>query len=215
LEHLAVTRWREDGTRDNRGSFCYIRELASGTVWSTAYQPTLKRPDHYEAIFSEGRAEFRRRDSLDGEEGEFETYTDIVVSPEDDIELRRTRITNRSRQRREIEVTSYSGGHLSAADELRSLQQPVRAGEILHERCAVLCSAGRSPPSRRQDAAPDGVHDAVSSAVSPRRIARVYGRTRSTASPRPWSAGRLSGTDGSVSILKCHCHRIVLEPGSQ
>ncbi len=64
---LAVTRWREDGTRDNWGSFCYVRELgggASGEAWSTAHQPTLKRAESYEAIFSEGRAEFRRRDAV-------------------------------------------------------------------------------------------------------------------------------------------------------
>ena len=60
---LAVTRWREDSTCDNWGTFCYIRDVASGEFWSTAYQPTLKRADNYEAIFSEGRAEFRRRDA--------------------------------------------------------------------------------------------------------------------------------------------------------
>src|SRR3546814_12723223 len=35
-------------------------------------------------------------------------HTEIVVSPEDDIELRRTRITNRSRVRRTLDVTSYA-----------------------------------------------------------------------------------------------------------
>ena len=38
---IAVTRWREDA-RDNWGSFCYLRDVTSGEVWSTAYQPTLK-----------------------------------------------------------------------------------------------------------------------------------------------------------------------------
>jgi hypothetical protein len=38
---LAVTRWREDTTRDAWGQFCYLRDLASGEVWSNAYQPTL------------------------------------------------------------------------------------------------------------------------------------------------------------------------------
>jgi cyclic beta-1,2-glucan synthetase len=64
--------------------------------------------ERYEAIFSEGRAEFRRRDAVASGAGDFETYTEIVVSPEDDIELRRVRISNRSRQRREIELTSYA-----------------------------------------------------------------------------------------------------------
>ena len=42
--------------------FCYLRDVASGAFWSTAHQPTGKRPQHYEAIFTESRAEFRRRD---------------------------------------------------------------------------------------------------------------------------------------------------------
>ena len=36
---LAVTRWREDATRDNWGSFIYLRDLRSGKVWSAGYQP--------------------------------------------------------------------------------------------------------------------------------------------------------------------------------
>src|SRR5438477_10741889 len=45
---LAVTRWRDDGTSDNWGTFCYLRDVASGERWSTAHQPTLKEADHYE-----------------------------------------------------------------------------------------------------------------------------------------------------------------------
>ena len=41
---LAVTRWREDATRDDWGSFCYLRDVGSGEVWSTAHQPTRRRP---------------------------------------------------------------------------------------------------------------------------------------------------------------------------
>jgi hypothetical protein len=88
---LAVTRWREDPTCDNWGTFCYLRDVTSREFWSTAYQPTLKRSKHFEAIFSEGRAEFRGRDH------DYDTHTEITVSPEDDIELRRVRITNRAK----------------------------------------------------------------------------------------------------------------------
>src|SRR4030067_926157 len=91
---IAVTRWSEDSTCDNWGTFCYLRDVTSGEIWSTAYQPTLNPSDHYEAIFSEGRAEFRCRDH------DFDTHTEIAVSPEDDIELLRGRITNRQRTRR-------------------------------------------------------------------------------------------------------------------
>ena len=41
---LAVTRWREDSTCDNWGTFCYIRDTASGDFWSTAHQPTRAAP---------------------------------------------------------------------------------------------------------------------------------------------------------------------------
>src|SRR5207237_3547763 len=55
---LSVTRWREDSTCDNWGSFCYLRGVTTGEFWSTAYQPTLKPSKRYEVIFSEGRVEF-------------------------------------------------------------------------------------------------------------------------------------------------------------
>ncbi|MEO8487023.1 MAG: glucoamylase family protein, partial [Betaproteobacteria bacterium] len=99
---LAITRWREDATCDAWGTFCYVRDVASGAWWSTAHLPAGRKAEHYEAIFSEGRAEFRRRDQG------LDLHTEIAVSPEDDIELRRTRIVNRSRTRRVVEFTSYA-----------------------------------------------------------------------------------------------------------
>jgi hypothetical protein len=66
--------------------------------WSTAHQPTLKEADSYEVIYSQGRAEFRRRDD------DIETHVEIGVSPEDEIELRRVSITNRGKMPRTIEV---------------------------------------------------------------------------------------------------------------
>lgn len=47
-KELAVTRWREDPTRDSWGAFVYIRDLASGNYWSAAYQPTLALPLFWE-----------------------------------------------------------------------------------------------------------------------------------------------------------------------
>ncbi|MCK9988977.1 MAG: cyclic beta-1,2-glucan synthetase, partial [Azoarcus sp.] len=140
---LAVTRWREDGTCDNWGSFCYLRDVASGAFWSTTHQPTRKRAEHFEAIFSEGRAEFRRRDGVADGDGQFETYTEIVVSPEDDIELRRVRITNRSRQRRVIDVTTYAEVVIApaAADAMHpAFSNLFVQTEIIPERHAILCT---------------------------------------------------------------------------
>jgi cellobiose phosphorylase len=101
-KNIAVTRWREDATCDNWGTFCYIRDVENNAFWSSAFQPALQQTNKYEAVFSQGRAEFRRTDFA------LETHTEIVVSPEDDIELRRIHITNRSRKKRTIEITSYA-----------------------------------------------------------------------------------------------------------
>ncbi|MEJ7673950.1 MAG: hypothetical protein WKF59_14940 [Chitinophagaceae bacterium] len=74
---LQITRWREDSTCDNWGTFCFIKDMEqdNNLFWSSAYQPSLKQGDNYEAVFSQGRAEFRRRDHS------LETHTEIVVSP--------------------------------------------------------------------------------------------------------------------------------------
>jgi cyclic beta-1,2-glucan synthetase len=37
---LAVTRWREDSTRDAWGTYVFLRDGHSGEVWSAAYQPS-------------------------------------------------------------------------------------------------------------------------------------------------------------------------------
>jgi hypothetical protein len=119
-----------------------------------AHQPTLQRPVRYEAIFSEARAEFRRRDR------DFESHIDIVVSPEDDIELRRLRITNRSRTRRTIDVTSYAEVVLAsaAADALHPVFSNLFVQtEIVPQRQAILCTRRpRRATSAALDVPPDG-----------------------------------------------------------
>jgi cyclic beta-1,2-glucan synthetase len=99
---IAVTRWREDATRDCWGSYIFLRDAQTGEVWSAGYQPSGVEPDTYEASFYEDRAEFIRRDRS------LTTTLEVVVSPEDDAEVRRVSITNLSGRTREIQVTSYA-----------------------------------------------------------------------------------------------------------
>ena len=220
---VAVTRWREDATCDNWGTFLYIRDVASGAFWSAAHQPTQKRPESYEAIFSEGRVEFRRRDAVvasDGTDaGKFDTHTEIVVSPEDDIELRRVRIVNRSRQRREIEVTSYAEVVIApaAADALHpAFSNLFVQSEILPERRAILCT--RRPRSHGEQAPwmlhLMAVHGAEVGEVS-YETDRLHfiGRSKSAAAPLAMSNPALSGSDGSVlDPIVAIRYRIVLDP---
>ncbi len=99
---LAVTRWREDVTCDAWGSYVFLRDMASGEVWSAGYQPSGAEPDRYEVAFSEGRAEVVRRD------GGLVTTLEVAVSSEDDGEVRRVSIANLGSRPREIELTSYA-----------------------------------------------------------------------------------------------------------
>ena len=211
---LAVTRWREDGTCDNWGTFCYIRDVTSGDFWSMAHQPTGKHPNHYEAIFTEARAEFRRRDN------DIESHAEIVVSPEDDIELRRLRITNRSRTRRMIDVTSYAEVALAppAADALHpAFSNLFVQTEIIAQRQAILCT--RRP--RSHDEQPPwmfhlmAIHGARSLDVSYETDRMAFiGRGSTTAAPRAMTdAGALSGSEGSVlDPIVAIRHRMTLDP---
>ena len=99
---LAVTRWREDVTCDDWGSYVYLRDSGSGTVWSAGFQPTGVVPDGYQVTFKEDRAEFVRRD------GTLTTTMEVLVSPEDAAEVRRISVSNSGTGVREIDITSYA-----------------------------------------------------------------------------------------------------------
>jgi len=199
---MAVTRWREDSTCDASGSFCYLRDVDSGAVWSTAHQPTRSAGGHYQAIFSEGRAEFRRRDHG------IETHTEIAVSPEDAIELKRVRIKNTSRATRQIEITSYAEVVLASAAS--DMQHPAFSKlfvqtELLPEAGALLCNRR---PRASNDASPwmlqllavHGVRGSKGGAVSHETDrARFIGRGGSLQAPLALrQRGPLSNTAGSV-----------------
>ena len=132
---LAVTRWREDATQDNWGTFIYVRDLDSQRYWSSAHQPTLRKADFYEAVFSQARAEYRRRDQS------IETHTEISVSPEDDVEIRRVTLTNLSARERHIELTSYAEVILAPQNAdlaHRSFSNLFVQTEILPDRNAII-----------------------------------------------------------------------------
>ncbi|MDP9053607.1 MAG: hypothetical protein M3N93_04805, partial [Acidobacteriota bacterium] len=96
-----ISRWRSDITLDPWGSFVYIRDRKSDDIWSTAHKPFAAGVGELLVRFSSDRAEIHRRVSG------IESVMDITVSSEDDVELRRIRITNRSLRARQLELTSY------------------------------------------------------------------------------------------------------------
>jgi cyclic beta-1,2-glucan synthetase len=199
---LAVTRWREDATADNWGTFVYLRDQDTGRYWSSAHQPTLSKADHYEAIFVQARAEYRRRDQS------IETHTEISVSPEDDVEIRRVTLTNHSSRSRHIEVTSYAEvvlAPLNADLAHRAFSNLFVQTEILPGRQAILCTrrprtSGEQVPWMFHLLAAPGAVTGEPSYETDR--ARFIGRGHTVANPQVLESSDgnsvLSNSDGSV-----------------
>jgi cyclic beta-1,2-glucan synthetase len=195
---LAVTRWREDGTTDPWGSFCFIRDVEMGEYWSTGHQPALKEASLYEAIFSQGRVEFRRRDN------EIETYTEIIVSPEDDIEVRRVQLTNRSKKKRTIEITSYS--EVVLASSASDASHPAFSNlfvqtEVVKGQHAIRCTRR----ARSHEEHPPWMFHLMklnnadaSAVVYETDRSKFIGRGRSIHKPIVMNGQPLSGSEGSV-----------------
>ena len=145
--NVAVTRWREDATRDAAGSFLYLRDAASGAVWSAGFQPSGVEPDEYSVHFHEDRAEFVRRDGL------LTTSLAVLVSEEDDAEVRRLSIANAGPRAREIEVTSYA--ELVLAPHAADASHPAFSKlfvqtEHLAESGALLATRRRRDPAEAE-----------------------------------------------------------------
>ena len=196
---LAVTRWREDATRDCWGTFVYLRDVATGEFWSAAYQPTLRATKGYEAIFTQARAEFRQRHAG------LEIHTEISVSPEDDVELRRITLTNHSARgaRHRTDQLRRSGARDPGGGRGASrLQQSLRANRIRAPSSAILCtrrarSEEEKPPWLLHLMVGQGGEQGEISCETDR--SRFVGRGGTLANPAAMqSVSPLSNTAGSV-----------------
>lgn len=213
---LAVTRWREDATCDDWGSYIYFRDIESDDVWSAGIAPTGVEPDHYAVTFSADRASFSRRD------GELSTILEVVVSAGDDAEVRRVTVTNSGSRSRDIEVTSYAevviapsatdAAHPAFAKLFVQTEYDTRPGAILATR------RRRSPDEPEIWAA----HHSVVEGASVGRPefetdrGRFLGRGRGVRNPAAVLDGRLlSGSTGSVlDPIFALRRRVRLAPGA-
>ncbi|MEP6618145.1 MAG: glucoamylase family protein [bacterium] len=212
---IDVYRWRADGTTDATGQWIYLRDLTSGEVWSAAHQPVRSVPSSYNASFAADRVVFERTD------GPIDTRTEIVVVPRERTEIRRVTVTNRSRVRRDIELTSYGEIVLttSAADRAHpAFQNLFVQTEWLPEQCAVLAS--RRPRSATEGR-PWCAHvvatgpDLVAAVSCETDRAKFLGRGRKAHAPLALDAsGPLSNTAGAVlDPIAALRVRVRLEPG--
>jgi len=213
---LAVTRQRNDATTDPGSQFVYLRDVRTGMLWSATHQPICREADQYQATFRGDEALFERSDD------EIQTRLEVAVSPEDDVEIRRITLINRSDRLREIEVTSLVEIVLAPATEDVSHPAFLKLfleTEYLPECTALLC--GRRPRSVG-DATPwavhvlsteDGVHGAIEWETDRMRF---MGRGRTAEDPIALDGRALSGTQGAVldPVLSLR-RRVRIAPGGR
>lgn len=213
-KELAVTRWREDSTCDNWGLFTYIRDVMSGEFCSTNYQPTTGLAENFKAVFSEAHAEFTRTAM------QLDMHTEVVVSPEDDIELRRLRIHNRSKAYRTIDFTSYAEVVLApfASDQAQpAFNNLFVETKLLKEKQAVLATRR---PRDESEVVPwlmtllNVYGDQPYTLSFETDRAKFVGRGHTLAAPAAMlESGELSNTEGAVldPIIAIRC-RLSLAP---
>jgi len=211
---IAVTRWREDSTCDDWGLFSYVRDVATGEFWSTTYQPTVNTIENFKVVFSEAHAEFSRSDHR------LDLHTEVVVSPEDDIELRRLRMHNRAKVSRTIEFTSYA--EIVMGPEGADLAQPAFSNlfvetELLPEYRTILATR-RSLDANGNSPWLCHLLNVYSEELYTLSFetdrTRFVGRGRTLSSPLAMiEKGDLSNTEGTVldPIIAIRC-RVTLAP---
>jgi cyclic beta-1,2-glucan synthetase len=213
---MDVTRWREDGTRDDSGQYIYVRDLLTGVMWSAAHQPVCRLADQYEVIYSADKAEFRRRD------GAIETQLEVTVSPEDCAEIRRVTLTNHDTRPHDLELTSYA--EVVLAPHAADVAHPA-FGKLFVEtewvpaHNALICRRRPRGPDEKpvwavHVAATDGVAGSAPQFETDR--ARFVGRGRTVAAPAALEPRvRLTGTTGPVldPIFSLR-RRVRLAPGA-
>jgi cyclic beta-1,2-glucan synthetase len=196
---IAITRWREDVTRDCWGTYIFLRDEQSGAVWSAGYQPCGVEPDSYEAVFYEDHAEIKRRDRA------LSTSLEVVVSSEDDAEVRRVSITNLGVRARDIQVTSFA--ELSLTSQAADVAHPAFANLFVETEFVSDVGAIVATRRKRSDDEPSVwvAHVVASEAETVGELqyetdrAKFLGRTRSSRNPISVLDGRpLSNTVGPV-----------------
>ena len=209
---MAITRWREDPTLDDWGSYVYFRDVKTGRVWSAGVQPCGTLPDEYHVLFREDRAEYTRRD------GTLTTAMDVLISTEEDAEVRRVSIFNTGNEARTIEVTSYA--ELALAPQATDVAHPAFAKlfvqtEHLAEAGAILATRRRRTPTEPEVwAAHMAVADGAFQVETDR--ARFVGRGKGVRDPAAMAGdGMLSNTVGTVldAVFSIRC-RVMVAPGA-
>jgi cellobiose phosphorylase len=198
LEALALTRWVPDATVDAHGQWLYVRDLHTGRYWSATAQPVITSDACYDVKFRPGVAE------LSAVANDIEVKTSVCVAPDDDVELRLIKVTNRGRTERRLELTSYAELVLNTA--VADVGHPAFSKLFVQTRFDATLG---TLVAWRRLRSPDDVPLVVAQALFTQGTReapsyesdrmRFVGRGRTLAAPAALDhAGELSGTVGNV-----------------
>ncbi|RZL65768.1 MAG: hypothetical protein EOP81_02810 [Variovorax sp.] len=96
-----VTRWRDDPLRDGYGTFFYLRDAGDQALTSVTALPAPGVDWRYRARFLADQVQF------DAKAPGLQVRTTVLISPEDDTELRTVAIHNTGDRTRTMELISY------------------------------------------------------------------------------------------------------------
>ncbi|MGW8318974.1 MAG: GH36-type glycosyl hydrolase domain-containing protein [Candidatus Promineifilaceae bacterium] len=195
-----LTRWRADSTCDDWGTWIYLKDLDNGQLRSASTQPLGGDPGRWEVSFAPHRVDFRSTDD------ELVSHLQITVPPEDDVEVRRIRLTNHGSQRRRLFLASYGEVILETqeADQRHpAFNKLFIESEYLPESNLLLF---RRRPRSAEESSPYLVHMLVTQARQSTTgdyetsRDRFLGRGGSTRYPAALDQGRphFSGSTGTV-----------------
>ena len=216
---LMLNRWRPDLVKDRYGLFFYIRDLESGEYWSVGHQPVKRKADRYDSWFHAGKIQMARVDEW------IESFMEVCVSPEDNIELRKIVLTNYSDRKRKIEITSYTEVVLNQQEA--DMAHPAFSNlfvqtEYIPEHHTV--AARRRPRAKDEDAvwlvhtiASENLEENGYNLEIETDREKFVGRNRSLQNPRAMDRGAaLSGTVGNIKDPILSIRRtITLNPGEK
>ncbi len=195
-----LTRWRADTTLEDYGTWIYLQDLESGELWSAAEQPVPGETTSRSTYFSPHMADYR------GSANGIDVRVEVTVAPDDDIEIRRVRITNGGEGSRRLFVASCAEVILAPQDSDR--RHPAFNGLFIESRFRPEVNAlffTRRPRSSHETP-PHLMHALV---LEPGRVAtgehetdrsRFFGRGGHLRGPAAFSGSEpnLSGTVGAV-----------------
>lgn len=218
-DDIALTRWRADRVQDPYGFFFYIKDLESNIFWSMGHQPVGRKADRYDTWFHDGKVQIARVDEW------IESFMEVCVSPDDDIELRKITLTNYSDRSRKLELTSYAEIVLNTqrADAAHpAFSNLFVQTDHIPEHHALI--ARRRPRSKDEEEiwlvhtlASDDLNNLSEPLQYETDRGKFVGRGRNLAEPVSMDPGaRLSGSTGNVPDPIVSMRRIIeLGPGEK